>query len=244
MTIFARKFRWNSIFLIIFYHKNSQSTAQQLSKKYPTATVTIHHDQIPSTSTGGETTISDLLKKRKKVLSDSSSNSDSSIQIASAVDDFYDSDASIPDHQMNLLSDSDEASQSEQEFADELEFEDEQESGYPKMFQSTWELVKEFKSKDEFKVFLKSEGCWSFRSQKLASGIKTYWRCNLVKSTGCQCEAELYSLHNYAPVTDMMVMMRILGRTIVIWCTVETLNIRTMKQKIWGQNCQRKLRKK
>lgn len=104
---------------------------------------------------------------------------------------------------MDILSDSDEALRSDEESEPEQESEPEEESGKEKMLQSTWELVKKFKNKSEFTAFLKSEGCWSFRSsQKLASGIKTYWRCNLVKSIGCQCEAEIYSLHNYAPTVD------------------------------------------
>lgn len=138
--------------------------------------VTVHHDQYPSTSKGGggKTTIADLLKKRKKISSDSSSNGDEENEHLD-LNFFYDSDDLNLSIDMDILSDSDEALRSDEESEPEQESEPEEESGKEKMLQSTWELVKQFKNKSEFTAFLKSEGCWSFRSsQKLASGIKTY----------------------------------------------------------------------
>lgn len=44
--------------------------------------------------------------------------------------------------------------------------------------------------------------CWSVRNeQNLKKGIKTTYRCNLVKCKGDQCAAQVYSIHdNQLPV--------------------------------------------
>lgn len=56
---------------------------------------------------------------------------------------------------------------------------------------------RKFKSKEEMDSFLRGEECWSVRStQNLNKGVKTTYRCNLVKCKGEQCAAQVYTLHD------------------------------------------------
>lgn len=174
----------------------TQSTSSQ-------ASLGIHTPELSIASTSGAkgSSISDLIRKRKLQRENDTSSpsfepdertksphelddeSDESDDDSDNDFDFIDDDSGdtiYPDHIYN-------SSGSDESSTDESEIEE--------LYKYTWKLEQSFEKKEELDNFLKQEKVWSIRSSyQLEKGTKTYYRCNMVKKKGAQCDAAIYVL--------------------------------------------------
>lgn len=59
-----------------------------------------------------------------------------------------------------------------------------------------WNCEAQFDSEGELLAYLNANGSWSKRGTDKTTG-KIRWRCNLVKTTGPQCNAKKYSIPKF-----------------------------------------------
>lgn len=70
-------------------------------------------------------------------------------------------------------------------------------------------VEKEFNDKTELDLFLQQEKCWAKKKEDPQKrGMKTIYRCNLVRKRGKQCSHSIYTVHDFEPNNPKIILYR------------------------------------